>query len=324
MPSLTETTPPGSLHEPPSPQGGGSKARVAQLAALSIVVALGVLCLKVVAWWLTGSVALYSDALESIVNVVASCVALWAIRVSHMPADDDHQHGHHKAEYFSAVVEGVLICVAAFLIIFKVWQSWGEPSQLDDSSWLGMGVNAGASIINAFWAMVLIRAGRSARSPALVADGHHIMTDVYTSIGVLIGLVGAILTGWLWLDSALAVIVALNILYQGWHVITGSLSGLMDKAVEPAEAMRIRDIISANSAGAMEVHDLKTRIAGRATFIEFHLIVDGGMPVRESHAICDRIEEALKADIPSVRITIHVEPDHEAKLPPGTAAVPFA
>lgn len=306
----------------PAPRSDG-KRKVMQLAFWSIVVAIGVLGLKTYAWWLTGSVALYSDALESIVNVVASCVALWAIRVSHMPADLDHQHGHHKAEYMSAVVEGVLICVAAIMIIYKVWETWQQPSQLEQS-WLGMGVNAAASLVNATWAAILIRTGRAARSPALVADGHHIMTDVYTSVGVLIGLAAAILTGLQWLDPALAVLVALNILYQGWHVITGSLSGLMDKAVEPQEAMRIRDIISAQAKGAIEVHDLKTRLAGRATFIEFHLIVQSDMTVRESHVICDRIEEALKAEIPSVRVTIHVEPDDEAKLPPGTAAVPFA
>ncbi len=279
--------------------------------------------LKAYAWWLTGSVALYSDALESSVNVVAALAAFWAIRVSHMPADEDHQHGHHKAEYFSAVLEGVLICVAALLILAEVWRSWGQPVALEQS-WTGMGVNAVASGINFVWALLLIRTGRDARSPALVADGRHIMTDVYTSVGVLIGLAGAIATGLNWLDPALAVLVALNILYQGWHVVTSSLGGLMDKAVEPQDAMRIRDIISANSAGALEVHDLKTRIAGRATFIEFHLIVDGDMPVRESHAICDRIEDALREEIPSVRVTIHVEPDDEAKLPKGTAAVPFA
>lgn len=300
-----------------------SKERVSQLAFWSILIALGVLGLKTYAWWLTGSVALYSDALESIVNVIAAGAAFWAIRVSHMPADEDHQHGHHKAEYFSAVLEGVLICVAAILILAEVWRSWQNPQPLEQG-WLGMGVNAIASAINGVWALTLIRAGRSSRSPALVADGHHIMTDVYTSVGVLIGLAGAVATGWQWLDPALAVIVALNILYQGWNVIGSSLGGLMDKAVEPQEAMRIRDVISANSKGALEVHDLKTRIAGRATFIEFHLIVDGDMPVRESHAICDRIEEALKAGIPSVRVTIHVEPDDEAKLPKGTSAVPFA
>ncbi len=299
------------------------KERVARLAFWSIIVAFAVMGLKAYAWWLTGSVALYSDALESSVNVVAALAAFWAIRVSHMPADEDHQHGHHKAEYFSAVLEGVLICVAALLILAEVWRSWGQPVALEQS-WTGMGVNAVASGINFVWALLLIRTGRDARSPALVADGRHIMTDVYTSVGVLIGLAGAIATGLNWLDPALAVLVALNILYQGWHVVTSSLGGLMDKAVEPQDAMRIRDIISANSAGALEVHDLKTRIAGRATFIEFHLIVDGDMPVRESHAICDRIEDALREEIPSVRVTIHVEPDDEAKLPKGTAAVPFA
>ncbi len=150
------------------------------------------------------------------------------------------------------------------------------------------------------------------------------MTDVITSVGVFVGLVGAVLTGWQILDPALAVIVALNILWQGWHVIGSSMSGLMDRAVDSHEHLQIRDIISANSKGALEVHDLKTRIAGRATFIEFHLVVDADMTVGDSHVICDRIEDALKADIPSVRVTIHVEPDNEAKLPRGTTAVPFA
>ncbi len=135
---------------------------------------------------------------------------------------------------------------------------------------------------------------------------------------------GAVRRRGIGIGRPLALLVALNILYQGWKVTGESLSGLMDRAVDLHENMRIRDIISANSKGAIEVHDLKTRTAGRATFIEFHLIVDGDMPVRESHVICDRIEDALKAEIPSVRITIHVEPDDEAKLPPGTAAVPFA
>lgn len=299
------------------------KQRIVRMAFASILVALVVLALKGAAWWLTGSVALYSDALESIVNVIASGAAFWAIQVSHMPADDDHQHGHHKAEYFSAVLEGVLICVAAILILAEVWRNWQHPVSLDQG-WTGLGINALASAINATWATLLIRAGREHRSPALVADGRHIMTDVFTSIGVLVGLVGAIATGWLWLDPLLAVLVALNILYQGWQVVGSSLGGLMDRAVEPQEAMHIRNVISANSKGALEVHDLKTRIAGRATFIEFHLIVDGDMPVRESHVICDRIEEALRTEIPSVRVTIHVEPDDEAKLPPGTPAVPFA
>ena len=150
------------------------------------------------------------------------------------------------------------------------------------------------------------------------------MTDVVTSVGVIIGLAAAVLTGWTMLDPLLAIVVAVNILWQGGSVIGSSVGGLMDMGVEPDEAARIRDIISVNSKGALEVHDLKTRIAGRATFIEFHLVVDADMSVGESHVICDRIEDALKAAIPSVRVTIHVEPDDEAKLPKGTTAVPFA
>jgi cation diffusion facilitator family transporter len=304
-------------------QPASAKARVATLAAWSIVVALTVLGLKAAAWWITGSVALYSDALESIVNVIASGAALWAIRVSHMPADADHQHGHHKAEYFSAVLEGVLIVVAALLIIVAAWEALSAPRALEQA-WSGLAVNGFASAINAAWAFLLIRVGKAERSPALVADGHHIMTDVVTSIGVIIGLVGVVLTGFTLLDPLLAILVALNILYQGWQVITSSLGGLMDKAVSTEDNLRIRELISKNSKGALEVHDLKTRIAGRATFIEFHLIVDGDMPVRESHVICDRIEDALREEIPSVRVVIHVEPDEEAKLPKGTVAVPFA
>jgi cation diffusion facilitator family transporter len=300
-----------------------TKQRIRRLAAWSIVVAFGVMGLKFVAWWVTGSVALYSDALESIVNVIAGFAAFWAISVSHKPADRDHQYGHHKAEYFSAVLEGVLIVVAALLIMGAVWRSWQDLSPMEQP-WEGLAINGVAAAINCFWALLLIRVGRRDKSPALEADGHHVMTDVVTSVGVIIGLVAAVLTGWHFLDPLLALLVALNILWQGWKVITSSLDGLMDRAVPIDENMRIRDIISTNSAGALEVHDLKTRIAGRATFIEFHMVVDAAMSVGESHAICDRIEAALGDEIPSVRVVIHVEPDDEAKLPPGTAAVPFA
>jgi cation diffusion facilitator family transporter len=301
----------------------GGKLAIRRLAAWSIVVALGVMALKFVAWRMTGSVALYSDALESIVNVIAAGAALWAISVSHKPADRDHQFGPHKAEYFSAVLEGVLIVVAALLIIAEVWRAFQNPTPLEQA-WEGLAVNGLAAMINGVWAAVLIRVGRRGRSPALEADGRHIMTDVVTSVGVIAGLVGAVLTGWHLLDPLLALIVALNILWQGWKVIGSSLDGLMDKAVPVEETMHIRDVISAHSNGALEVHDLKTRIAGRATFIEFHMVVDAAMTVGDSHAICDRVEEALKAEIPSVRVVIHVEPDDEAKLPPGTGAVPFA
>jgi cation diffusion facilitator family transporter len=221
------------------------------------------------------------------------------------------------------VLEGVLIIVAALLIMSQVLETLSHPRPLEQP-WQGLAVNGAAAIFNAVWATLLIRQGRDARSPALQADGRHLMTDVITSVSVIAGLILAVLTGWTILDPLLAALVAINILVQGWKIITESLGGLMDKAVGTDVNIRIRDIISAHSKGALEVHDLKTRIAGRATFIEFHLIVDGDMMVRESHVICDRIEEALRAEIPSLRITIHVEPDDEAKLPIGTSAVPFA
>jgi len=300
-----------------------AKILVRRLALWSILIAFGVMGLKFVAWRMTGSVALYSDALESIVNVIAAAAAFWAISISHKPADTDHPHGHHKAEYFSAVLEGVLIVVAALLIMFEVWRSWGAMAGIEQP-WEGLAVNGLAAAINGAWALVLIRIGLRHKSPALVADGRHIMTDVVTSVGVIAGLVGAVATGWYVLDPLLALIVALNILWQGWKVINASIQGLMDRAAPLEDHVRIRDIISANSRGALEVHDLKTRIAGRATFIEFHLVVDAQMTVGDSHVICDRIEAALKAEIPSVRVIIHVEPEDEAKLPAGSTAVPFA
>lgn len=300
-----------------------ANAKVRRLAVWSIPVALAVTGLKYVAFAMTGSVALYSDALESIVNVIAAIGAWWAIRVSHIPADENHPFGHHKAEYISAVVEGVLITVAALLICREAWFTLQAPRPLEQP-WSGLAVNTVAAVINAVWATVLIRAGKRFRSPALEADGKHIMTDVFTSVGVLIGLVGAVATGWAVLDPVLAILVALNILWQGWSVINSSVQGLMDVGVEPSEEMRIRDVISANAGGAIEVHDLKTRIAGRLTFIEFHLVVAADMSVGDAHVICDRIEDALKAEFEDVRVVIHVEPEDEAKLPPGTVAVPFA
>ncbi len=303
--------------------GMDANLRIRRLATWTIPVSIGVMALKYLAYLLTGSVALYSDALESIVNVIAAVGAWWAITVSIMPADGNHPYGHHKAEYLSAVVEGVLIVVAALLIVREAWSALETPRTLDEP-WLGLGINLIAGVINMLWAGLLIRVGHAAKSPALLADGKHIMTDVVTSAGVLVGLVAAIITGWSILDPILAIVVALNILWQGWHVINASVQGLMDVGVEPVEEMQIRDIISTNAEGALEVHDLKTRIAGRVTFIEFHLVVAADMTVGESHIICDRIEDALHEKIDNSRVVIHVEPEDEAKLPPGTAAVPFA
>lgn len=289
---------------------GQKTTPVQRLAFWSIPISIGVLGLKMLAWWFTGSVALLSDGLESIVNVVAAIVAFAVIGYAAKPADAGHPFGHYKAEYFSAVVEGVLIVVAALLIVAEAIPAILAP-RLPDAPALGLAVNLSAGIVNAVWAYTLIRAGRAHRSPALLADGHHILSDVVTSAGVLVGLVLAILTGYAVLDPLLAVIVACNILYQGWKVIARSVDGLMDKAVPAEEEEAIKKAIAANGTGSLGVHDLKTREAGSAIFVDFHMVVPAAMPVGEAHDICDRLEDAIREVHAGAKIAIHVEPEGE-------------
>jgi cation diffusion facilitator family transporter len=285
----------------------------AGIASVSVLVGVVVLALKYYAFHLTGSVALYSDALESIVNVAASVGALLAIRYSALPADANHPYGHHKAEYFSVVAEGALIIVAAVLIFHEAYGAFLAPRTIEEPE-AGLLFNGGASVLNGLWCAVLIAVGRKRRSPALVADGKHLLTDVLSSLGVLAGLILAIVTGIAVLDPILAGFVALNILWSGWKLVRESIGGLMDEAV-PAEMLdKIRGIISANAVGAIEAHDVRTRHAGRRTFIDFHLVVPGTMTVSDAHEICDRIEKALLAEVVDTLITIHVEPEDKAKL----------
>jgi cation diffusion facilitator family transporter len=293
--------------------GGVSALDKLRLAGLgSIAVAVVVTGLKFAAYWQTGSAALYSDALESIVNLVTAAIALYAIHIAHQPADRRHQFGHHKAEYFSAVAEGVLIVVAALLILHEAYDALLTPRTLGHLT-AGLGLNAVAAVINAALCAFLIRWGRAQRSPALEADGWHVLTDVATSVGVLVGLALAGLTGWHILDPALAAIVALNILWAGWRLVRESVGALMDEAVTAEVAQSIRRVIAANAAGAIEAHDVRTRRAGRVSFIEFHLVVPDDMTVATSHAICDRIEAALGEAVPGAQVLIHVEPEKEAK-----------
>ncbi|WP_027461415.1 cation diffusion facilitator family transporter [Deinococcus murrayi] len=286
--------------------------RSASIALGSVVVALFVLALKFLAYQVTGSVALYSDALESIINVAAAVAALIALRVSARPADATHPYGHSKAEYFSAVAEGVLIVLAALSIVREALPALQNPRTLE-APWNGLAINLGATVLNGLWAGVLLRTGRAARSPALLADGRHVLTDVATSVGVLGGVALAALTGIGWLDPALALLVAVNILWSGWQLVRESVGGLMDAGVDPQTEGRIRQLLSTHADGALEVHDLRTRHAGRLTFVEFHLVVPGTMTVQDAHAICDRLEEALFAELPGVAVTIHVEPPDKAK-----------
>ena len=282
------------------------------VAAASIGVALAVMGIKYVAYLMTGSVALFSDALESIVNVLTGIAALVAIHVGAHPPDRRHPFGHHKAEYFSAVLEGTLIIVAALLIFHEAYGALLEPRELTEPV-AGLAVNGVATALNAGWAWVLINRGRMWKSPALAGDGRHLLSDVITSVGVLSGLVLATLTGWSILDPLLAGLVALNILRMGYKLATSSMSQLMDEAASPEIQAQIRAAIKANAGGALQAHDIRTRTAGPATFIEFHLVVPGAMTVEGAHDICDRLEAAIGAEIEGAQVVIHVEPEYKAK-----------
>lgn len=277
----------------------------------SLLVALLVLGLKALAYRLTGSVALLSDALESTVNVAAALLALLAIRFAHRPPDATHPFGHTKAEYLSAVLEGVLVVLAAFFIAKEALPRLLSPIPLEG---LGPGllVSLLASGLNGLLAYHLLAQGRRLRSPALTADGYHVLSDVLTSLGVLLGVGLAWATGLWVLDPLLALLVAGNILFIGFRLVRESVGGLLDEGLSPEEVAQIRTIIAQELGNrALEVHDLKTRKAGHRAFLEFHLVVPGSLSVAEAHALCDRLEKALEAEMPGLRVTIHVEPESE-------------
>jgi len=283
-----------------------------RIAALSLVVGVVVLALKGFAAHATGSIALFSDALESVVNVITAVVALIAVRLAARPADEALPWGYHKAEYFSAVVIGVFIVVAAILIFNEAWHGFVSPRDFRLDPW-GVTVSVLASVVNALWAWWLMREGKRGGSPALRADGRHLATDVVSTVGVLVGVLLAHATGWVQLDALLAAFVGLTVLWSGWELIKQSVIGLMDVAVEPKVLNHIREIISANAEGAIEAHDIRTRQAGKVTFIDFHLVVPGAMSVEQAHQICDGIELKLKESVAHAQITIHVEPEQKAK-----------
>jgi cation diffusion facilitator family transporter len=283
-----------------------------KIAFGSLVVGVLVLLIKSVAYWMTGSVALLSDALESTVNVATAIAAITAVRIATKPADENHPYGHHRAEFFSALLEGVMIIVAALVIIHEALTSLRNPVPLN-APLSGLAVNILASIINGIWCWVLISRGKSLRSPALVADGHHLLSDVLSSVGVTFGVLLAIVFRWPILDPVLALIVAVSILWSGWKVLNASVSGLMDESVPEDVLQTIREAIASEGAGALQAHDVKARHAGQATFIDFHLVVPGEMSVFDAHEICDRIEALLEQEIAGAIVAIHVEPESKAK-----------
>ena len=278
-----------------------------RFAWLSIAAAIGTIVLKTLAWWLTGSVGLLSDALESGVNLAGALMALAMLTVAAQPPDDNHTYGHGKAEYFASGFEGFLILVAAIAIGVAAIERLLHPQPLEQVG-IGLVVSVVASAVNLLTARVLMKAGKAHRSITLEADAHHLMTDVWTSVGVIIGVGAVSATGWLWLDPVIALLVAANIVWTGWQLISRSASGLMDVALPPEEQAAVVAILDRYRADGIDYHALRTRQAGARSFVTVHILVPGRWSVQRGHDLLERLEAEIRQTVPHVSVLTHLEP----------------
>ncbi|MBK8063218.1 MAG: cation transporter [Betaproteobacteria bacterium] len=276
-------------------------------AWLSIAAALATILLKGAAWWITGSVGLLSDALESFVNLAAALLALWALQVSAQPADEGHPYGHGKADYFSSVIEGALIVLAAVGIVWTAVPRLLAPQPIEALG-AGLLLSVLASAVNLGVALVLLRVARSHRSIVLEADAHHLLSDVWTSAGVIVGVAAAALTGWLILDPLIAIAVAVNILRVGWQLVRRSVDGLMDAALPAEDLAVVTRILEAGRARGAEWHALRTRQAGRTRFVSVHILVPGAWSVSAGHELLEELEREIHAALPGSVVFTHLEP----------------
>ncbi|MCF8150535.1 MAG: cation diffusion facilitator family transporter [Burkholderiaceae bacterium] len=290
-----------------APGQGASPASLIRYAWLSIAAAIATIALKGLAWWLTGSVGLLSDAIESFVNLAGALMALWMLTLAALPADDDHAHGHGKAEYFSSAFEGFLILLAAVGIAYTAIDRLLHPRPLEAIG-VGILVSVLASAINFVTARILLKVGTEQGSITLEADAHHLMTDVWTSVGVILAVGLVWVSGWLWLDPAIALLVAANIVWTGWRLMQRSAAGLMDVSL-PVEALaQIESILAGYRQQGLEFHALRTRQAGRRSFITLHVLVPGQWTVQQGHDWAERIETEIRAALPQAHVTTHLEP----------------
>ncbi len=276
-------------------------------AWLSIATAILTMGLKLVAWRLTGSVGLLSDALESLVNLGGAVMALMMLRIAMQPPDSDHAYGHSKAEYFSSGFEGMLILIAGGLIIWQAVPSLFNPHPLEQA-WIGLLVSAAAAVVNLIVAQILKKAGRQHRSITLEADSHHLMTDVWTSIGILMGVALVAISGWRVLDPLIAIAVALNILWTGIKLLRESADGLMDAAWGDDDLHTLDEVLKEFSDANVQFHAIRTRRAAAQRFVSFHLLVPGAWPVQQAHELAERVEGRLSELMPGVTAISHIEP----------------
>ncbi|MEC5396288.1 cation diffusion facilitator family transporter [Uliginosibacterium sp. H1] len=295
------------------PASSSTRPGATRYVWLSIVAALATIGLKLAAWWLTGSVGLLSDALESFVNLFAAVFALSMVIVAAAPPDEDHPYGHSKAEYFSSGFEGTLILLAAAAILWTAIPRLWAPQPLETLG-IGLWLTAASTAVNLAVSRVLSGAAQRLRSVALEADARHLMTDVWTSCGVVIGLLAVLATGWLWLDAAIAVLVALRILAEGWRLMRGAVGGLMDEALPADDLAVIEDVLEGFRPRGLHFAELQTRRGGHARFISVKVRVPGDWRVDASHGLLDEIEAALAARLPGAQTVTHLEP-LEAVMP---------
>lgn len=274
---------------------------------LSIAAAVSTIGLKTAAWWLTGSVGLLSDALESLVNLAGALMALGMMWLAEKPADEDHAYGHGKAEYFSSAFEGFLIFLAAVSIAVSAVHRLMNPKELEAIG-IGLGVSVVASIINFATARVLLKVGKKHHSVILEADAHHLMTDVWTSAGVIVGVGLVSFSGWLWLDPVIAIIVAINIIWTGFQLMRRSASGLMDSSVAPEVLAKLEALLATYKAQGLDFHALRTRQAGNRAFVTVHVLVPGSWTVQKGHDMAERIEVEMLALLHNGHVTTHLEP----------------
>lgn len=283
------------------------QSSLARFAWLSIAAALLTIALKTVAYFLTNSIGMLSDALESGINLAGAVMALAMLRIAVRPADDDHNFGHSKAEYFSSGVEGILILIAAILIGVAAVQRFIEPKPIDQIG-IGLIVSVIASLINLSVSLVLSKAGKKYNSITLEADAKHLMTDVWTSAGVLIGVGAVAITGWTRLDPVVAILVAANIIWTGTSILKKSVAGLMDKALPFKDQKIIMEVLETHKQPEILFHAVLTRQAGAKRFVSFHVLVPGSWTVFEGHHLLEKIESELREALPNITVITHLEP----------------
>lgn len=281
--------------------------QVSSYLKLSVAVAIATIALKTAAWWWTGSVSLLSDALESLVNLAGAMFALAMVTIAARPPDEDHPYGHHKAEYFSSGFEGVLIFAAAIAIIWAAVHRFMDPQPVE-SLGIGMTLSIISSALNGGLAWAMLKKAREHRSLALEADARHLFTDVWTSAGVVAGLIGVMLTGWLWLDPLLAILVALNILREGYHLMHAASQGLMDQALDTDTQASIKKVLDEFTHPTIRFDHITTRMAGQRRYVDLHMHMPPGWSLGRAAALRTSVEQALMSAVPGLRASIQLLP----------------